>query len=103
LRLGLLGSHIFTLSSDDITLLDELVLWLPAAGDDDDDDTDGNCCANTRVLLQIAKTSVPTRNENTMTVKVVWFMLNYKHFIFIYIKVNFLCCYHANVNTRKEE
>jgi hypothetical protein len=32
----------------------------------------------------------------------VWFMLNYMHIIFIYIKVNFLYCYHADVNTRKE-
>jgi hypothetical protein len=50
LRSGLLGSHIFALSSDDITLLDELpLLRLPAAcvGGDDDDTDDGDCCANT--------------------------------------------------------
>ncbi len=48
LRSGLLGSHIFALSSGDIGLLDELLLRLPAAcaGDDDDNDND-NCCANT--------------------------------------------------------
>jgi hypothetical protein len=40
LRLGLLGSHIFDLSSDEIALLSELLS--PAAGDDDEDD---NCCA----------------------------------------------------------
>jgi hypothetical protein len=40
LRLGLLGSHIFALSSDEIVLLSELLS--PAAGDDDEDD---NCCA----------------------------------------------------------
>jgi hypothetical protein len=40
LRLGLLGSHIFALSSDEIVLLTELLS--PAAGDDDEDD---NCCA----------------------------------------------------------
>jgi hypothetical protein len=40
LRLGLLGSHIFALISDEIVvLLSELLS--PAAGDDDDDD----CCA----------------------------------------------------------
>jgi hypothetical protein len=38
LRLGLLGSHIFALISDEIVLLSELLS--PAAGDDDD-----NCCA----------------------------------------------------------
>jgi hypothetical protein len=43
LRLGLLGSHIFALSSDDIGLLGEL-LPLPSNGGSDDDD---NCCANT--------------------------------------------------------
>jgi hypothetical protein len=41
LRLGLLGSHIFALSSDDIGLLGELLL--PPDGCSDDD---GNCCAN---------------------------------------------------------
>jgi hypothetical protein len=41
LRLGLLGSHIFALISDEIVvLLSELLS--PAAGDDDED---GNCCA----------------------------------------------------------
>jgi hypothetical protein len=40
LRLGLLGSHIFALISDEIVLLSELLS--PAAGDDDEDD---NCCA----------------------------------------------------------
>ena len=40
LRLGLLGSHIFALISDEIALLSELLS--PAAGDDDEDD---NCCA----------------------------------------------------------
>jgi len=38
LRVGLLGSHIFALSSDDIGLPD---------GGSDDDDNDGDCCANT--------------------------------------------------------
>jgi hypothetical protein len=106
-RSGLLGSHIFALSPESIVLLDELLLLrLPAAASpaaDDDDIDDGNCCANTWVLLQIAKTSVPTRNENTVTVKVVWFMLNYVHIIFIYIEVNFLCCYNHYVNTIKEK
>jgi hypothetical protein len=67
LRLGLLGSHIFALSSADIVVLSELLL--PAAGLDDAGD--GNCCANTWVLLQTAKTSIPTRNENTVKIKVV--------------------------------
>jgi hypothetical protein len=44
LRLGLLGSHIFALSSGDIWLLGELLLLLPAACGGEDD---GNCCANT--------------------------------------------------------
>jgi hypothetical protein len=48
LRSGLLGSHIFALSSGDIGLLDELLPRLPAACAGCDDDTDdGNCCANT--------------------------------------------------------
>jgi hypothetical protein len=43
LRLGLLGSHIFALSSGDIGLLGELLPLPPDGGSDDD----GNCCANT--------------------------------------------------------
>jgi hypothetical protein len=66
LRLGLLGSHIFALSSADIVVvLGELLLL--AAGRVDDD-ASGNCCANTWVLLQIAKTSILTRNENTVKI-----------------------------------
>jgi hypothetical protein len=96
LRLGLPGLHIFALSSGDIVVvLSELLL--PAAGGDDD----GSCCANTCVLLQIAKTSIPTRRENTVETKVVWFILNYLHIIFIYIASSFLYCYHADINTRK--
>ena len=73
-RLGLLGSQIFALSCGDIGLLDELLLSLRLPAGGADDDNDGNCCANTRVLLQIAKTSIPTRNENAMKIKVVWFI-----------------------------
>jgi hypothetical protein len=80
LRSGLLGSHIFALSSDDIGLLGELLPLPPDDGSDDD------CCANTWVLLQIAKTSIPTINENATKIKFVWFMLNYLHIIFIYTK-----------------
>jgi hypothetical protein len=48
LRLGLLGLHIFALSSADIVVvLSEPLLLLPAAGRGDDDDGDDNCCANT--------------------------------------------------------
>ena len=43
LRVGLLGSHNFALSSGDIVVLSELLLL--AAGDEDGDDD--NCCANT--------------------------------------------------------
>ena len=43
LRSGLLGSHIFALSSDDIELLSELLPLAPSGGSDDDSD----CCANT--------------------------------------------------------
>ena len=45
---------------------------------------------------------MPTRNENTIKIKFVWFMLNYLHVIFIYVASNFLYCYHADVNTRKK-
>jgi hypothetical protein len=70
-RLGLLGLHIFALSSGDIIVsLSELLVLLAAAGRGDDDGG-GNCCANTWVLLQIAKTSILTRNENTIKIKVV--------------------------------
>ena len=66
LRLGLLGSHIFDLSSADIVVvLSELLL--PAAGGDDD----GNCCANTWVLLQIPKSNMPTRTENSAKIELV--------------------------------
>jgi hypothetical protein len=65
----LLGSHIFALSSGDIVaVLGVLVLPSAAASGGDDD---GNCCrAYTWVLLQIAKTSIPTRNENTIKIKI---------------------------------
>jgi hypothetical protein len=71
LRLGLLGSHIFDLSSADIVVvLSELLL--PAAGGDDD----GSCCANTWVLLQIPKTNMPTRTENSAKIELVLLILN---------------------------
>jgi hypothetical protein len=71
LRLGLLGSHIFDLSSADIVVvLSELLL--PAAGGDDD----GICCANTWVLLQILKTNMPTRTENSAKIELVLLILN---------------------------
>ena len=70
LRLGLLGSHIFALTSDDIGLLCELLSLSPSDGSDDDK-KDGNCCANTWVLLQIAKTSMTTRSENATKIKFV--------------------------------
>jgi len=44
LRLGLLGSHIFALSSGDIVPPDEVPLPAACTGDDDND---GDCCANT--------------------------------------------------------
>jgi hypothetical protein len=47
LRVGLLESHIFALSSDDIGLLGELLPLPLDDGSDDDDDNDGECCANT--------------------------------------------------------
>jgi hypothetical protein len=66
LRLGLLGSHIFDLSSADIVgVLSELLL--PAAGGDDN----GSCCANTWVLLQIPKSNMPTRTENSAKIELV--------------------------------
>jgi hypothetical protein len=73
LRLGLLGLHIFALSSADIAVVLSELLPLPAAaaGLVDDDAVGGNCCPNTWVLLQIAKTSIPNRNENTVKIKVV--------------------------------
>jgi hypothetical protein len=71
LRLGLVGSHIFDLSSADIVVvLSELLL--PAAGGDDD----GSCCANTWVLLQIPKTNMPTRTENSAKIELVLLILN---------------------------
>jgi hypothetical protein len=66
LRLGLLGSHIFDLSSADIVgVLSELLL--PAAGGDDN----GSCCANTWVLLQIPKSNMPTRIKNNAKIELV--------------------------------
>jgi hypothetical protein len=54
LRLGLLGSHIFALSSSDIVVvLGELVAVA------------GGCCAYTWILLQIPKINTPTITENT--------------------------------------
>ena len=46
LRSGLLGSHIFALSSDDIGLLSEVLPLSPPSGGNDDDN-DGDCRANT--------------------------------------------------------
>jgi hypothetical protein len=62
LRLGLLGWHIFALSSSDIVLLNEL---LPAR------DYDDNCCAYTYILLQVPKTSMPARSGNTAKIVLV--------------------------------
>jgi hypothetical protein len=58
LRLGLLGSHIFALSSGDIVVvLDELAVDSGVAADD--------CCAYTWILLQIPKINTPTITEKT--------------------------------------
>ena len=72
LRLGLVGSHIFDLSSDEIGLLSEL----PAGGDDADNVGEDDCCANTWVLLQIPKTNMPTRTENSAKIELVLLILN---------------------------
>jgi hypothetical protein len=61
LRSGLLGSHIFALSSAEIDVtLGELLL---SAGDDA-----ANCCAYVCVLLQIAKISTLNRTDNAIKI-----------------------------------
>jgi hypothetical protein len=57
-RLGLLGSHIFALSSGDIVVvLGELAVDRGVAADD--------CCVYTWILLQVPKSNTPTITENT--------------------------------------
>jgi hypothetical protein len=72
LRLGLLGSHIFDLSSDEIGLLSEL----PVGGDDADNVGEDDCCAYALVLLQIPKSNMPTRTENSAKIELVLLILN---------------------------
>jgi hypothetical protein len=102
LRLGLPGLHIFALSSGDIVVvLSELLL--PAAGRGDDG---GNCCAYTCILLQIPKSNMPTRTENTAKIEPVLLILHYTDAILLFILTNyklsnFLYCYHADINARK--
>ena len=67
LRLGLLGSHIFDLSSDEIGLLSEL----PVGGDDADNVGEDDCCAYALVLLQIPKSNMPTRTEKSAKIELV--------------------------------
>jgi hypothetical protein len=54
LRLGLLGSHIFALSSTDIVVVLGELVAVP-----------GGCCAYTWILLQIPRSNTPTITENT--------------------------------------
>jgi hypothetical protein len=61
LRLGLAGSHILALSSDDMVVLDGL-----ADGSDVND-----CCAFAGTLLQILNNNWPTRTENTVKIELV--------------------------------
>jgi hypothetical protein len=72
LRLGLLGSHIFDLSSDEIGLQSEL----PVDGDDADNVGEDDCCAYALVLLQIPKSNMPTRTENSAKIELVLLILN---------------------------
>jgi hypothetical protein len=62
LRLGLPGSHIFALSSDDIAVLGELA----AAGGDANES-----CAFAWTLLQILNNNRPTRTKNTAKIKLI--------------------------------
>jgi hypothetical protein len=65
LRSGLLGSHIFALSSDDIDLL---TLGEDNVGEDD-------FCAYTWILLHILKNNTPTRSKNSAKIDIILIML----------------------------
>jgi hypothetical protein len=81
LRPGLLGSHIFALSSGDTVAV---LCELPAGSDDDD-----NCCAYTKttaaVLARIAARGIP-KVRSKLTNNVVRFILNYLDITIIYMK-----------------
>ena len=69
LRLGLLGSHSFALSSGDIVVV---LSELPVGGDDDADSVgEDDCCAYTWILLQIPKSNTPTRTENSAKIELI--------------------------------
>jgi hypothetical protein len=69
LRVGLLGSQIFALSSGDIGLL-------PAGGDNVAED---DYCAYTWILLQIPKSITPTRTENSAKIELIMLILKYRY------------------------
>ena len=96
LRLGLAGSHILALSSDDIVVLDGLA----ARGDTND------CCAFAGILLQILNNNRPTRTENIVKIELILLILTIDT-ILLFIETtsklsSFLCYYHANMNSRKK-
>jgi hypothetical protein len=78
LRLGLLGSHIFALSSGDIVVVRNELLLLADGGED-------GCCAYAWILLQIPKSNTLTRTENTAKIKRVLSILNYIDAILLFI------------------
>jgi hypothetical protein len=81
LRLGLLGSHIFALSSGDIVVLSEP----PVGGDDADSVGEDDCCAYAWILLQIPKSNTPTRTEKTAKIELVLLILNYTDVMLLFI------------------
>jgi hypothetical protein len=65
LRSGLLGSHIFDLSSGDIDLL--------TLGEDKVAEED--FCAYTWILLHMLKSNTPTRSKNSAKIEIVSIIL----------------------------
>jgi hypothetical protein len=96
LRSGLLGSHIFALSSDDIDLL---TLGEDNVGEDD-------FCAYTWILLQIPKSNTPTRSKNSAKIEIILIILKIQQ-VLLFMHINyklssFLYCYCTVKNSRKD-
>jgi hypothetical protein len=71
LRLGLLESHIFALSSGD----SELVRELPIGGDDAGTAGADDCWAYAYILLQILKSITPARADNIANFELILLIL----------------------------
>jgi hypothetical protein len=79
-RLGLLGSHIFALSSGDIFVVLSESADRDCGGSDDD-----CCCAYAWILLQIAKSNTPVRTENTAKIELLLLILHMEMQYYIYV------------------